>query len=98
MEWAEARQSELTPNGVAAALRDRGLFPEIDNLVPSSREHRRAFQPIHPVPSASLGAVRHPTTLYKYRDISASIDQTVTSIAGYSRKPRRAETPVGTSE
>ncbi|WP_223971352.1 RWP-RK domain-containing protein [Bradyrhizobium sp. RD5-C2] len=38
MEWAEAQllrvQSELTPDGVAAALRDRGLFPEIDNLAP----------------------------------------------------------------
>lgn len=36
LEWAESKllhlQSELTPDGVAVALREQGLFPEIDNL------------------------------------------------------------------
>ncbi|MEY9344172.1 hypothetical protein ABIF16_000020 [Bradyrhizobium elkanii] len=37
LEWTEARlsllENELAPDGVAASLRERDLFPEIDNLV-----------------------------------------------------------------
>lgn len=42
LDWAESKllrlQSELTPDGVALALRERGLFPEIDNLAPPDPE------------------------------------------------------------
>lgn len=38
-EWTEARlrrlEDELAPDGIAAALQERELFPEIDNLSPS---------------------------------------------------------------
>lgn len=38
LEWTEARllqlEDELTPDGVAFALRERKLFPDVDNLLP----------------------------------------------------------------
>jgi hypothetical protein len=38
LEWAEARLShvegELAPDGIASALRERGPFPDIDDLSP----------------------------------------------------------------
>ena len=38
LEWTEARllqlEGELTPDGIASALRERELFPDVDHLLP----------------------------------------------------------------